>query len=204
VEEPQKPKTEKTRKKKVMTKKASMCTVYACKNVAHRKGLCRKHMTELAKGQGLTDHLGRATPTPIQAQIRTYNKKSPLEISEDGDDDLLSQIQMPSQIALDIQDKPYDELMKEALYWQSEQRKESALKTKRQNEILEGKIIDVDSASQEAFEMLSVLVGKLRQVQYVLTPLLVNQSNPQKIQGIIEKEFNKAFANIEEFLSDRG
>jgi len=204
LDEPQKPKKTLPKTKKPVKKKASMCSVYGCKNQAHRRGLCQKHMAELKKGEGLTDHLNRPVPTPLAATFRTYNRQDTLPISEDGDDDLLSQIQMPSQIALDIQDKPYDELMKEALYWQSEQRKESALKTKRQNEILEGKIIDVDSASQEAFEMLSVLVGKLRQVQYVLTPLLVNQSNPQKIQGIIEKEFNKAFANIEEFLSDRG
>lgn len=146
----------------------------------------------------MTDHLGKPVPTPISSTMRVYNRQDNMEIPEDGSDEIQIH-QLNTQDLID--GKAYDELMKEALYWQAEQRKESAIKTKRQNDILEGKIIDVDTASHESFEMLSVLVAKLRQVQYVLTPQLVGQSNPKKIQDIIEKEINKVFASVEAYLN---
>jgi hypothetical protein len=88
-----------------------------------------------------------------------------------------------------------------ALVWQIRQRQESTKKVEMENQVREGNLVEIEHATSVSFEIISRLVSRLRQVQYTLTPQLVGQKNPKKIQDIIEGEMNKAFLECEGYLN---
>lgn len=165
---------------KKQVKEKPRCMVTGCSNQVFRTGLCNKHYTQKLAG------------VDVMAREELAQDYIPKSKGEETTEDIKSI----------IENYDYAELNTEALYWQMRQRQEATLKLERDNAIREGEIVEANDAQKVIFEMMGALVARLRQVQYILTPLLINQSNPKKIQDTIEKEMNKAFKACEDYLKN--
>ena len=167
---------------KTKTKTVLKCSVYGCQNNMFRKGLCQKHYNMQRQGQDLD----QIAPPP---DIQNKPIKMPQMDSKSADFDA------------DLESMDYAELTEVALVWQIRQRQESTKKVEMENQVREGNLVEIEHATSVSFEIISRLVSRLRQVQYTLTPQLVGQKNPKKIQDIIEGEMNKAFLECEGYLN---